>query len=79
MADPCFHALSDGRRIAYRHTPGGGPTVVFLPGYMSDMSGSKAAAIAEWAERLAPVFAAMNADPALHEYKVHPSRTGPYA
>jgi predicted N-formylglutamate amidohydrolase len=32
----------------------------------------------EWAERLAPVFAAMNADPALHEYDVHVSRTGPY-
>jgi predicted N-formylglutamate amidohydrolase len=36
------------------------------------------AGIAEWAERLAPIFAAMNADPALHEYKVFPSRTGPY-
>lgn len=43
-----------------------------------DLIGDEAG-IAEWAERLAPVFAAMNADPALHEYKVHPSRTGPYA
>ncbi|MBZ5759075.1 MULTISPECIES: N-formylglutamate amidohydrolase [Rhizobium] len=34
--------------------------------------------IAAWADRLAPIFAAMNADPALHEYKVFPSRTGPY-
>jgi predicted N-formylglutamate amidohydrolase len=34
--------------------------------------------IAEWAERLAPIFEAMNADPALHEYNVHVSRTGPY-
>jgi len=32
----------DGARIAYRHTPGAGPTVVFLCGYASDMSGSKA-------------------------------------
>lgn len=31
-----------------------------------------------WAERLAPLFAALNTDPALHEYKVFPSRTGPY-
>ena len=34
--------------------------------------------IEEWATRLAPVFADMNADPALHAYSVHPSRTGPY-
>lgn len=34
--------------------------------------------IAEWTERLAPIFAAMNADPALHEYRQFPSRTGPY-
>lgn len=36
------------------------------------------AGIAAWAERLAPIFAAMNADPALHGYDVHLSRTGPY-
>jgi len=34
--------------------------------------------IEEWAERLAPIFAAINADEALHAYEVHPSRTGPY-
>jgi len=34
--------------------------------------------IEEWATRLAPVFAEMNADPALHAYSVHASRTGPY-
>lgn len=32
----------------------------------------------EWAERLAPIFAKMNADPALHETKIFASRTGPY-
>ena len=31
-----------------------------------------------WAERLAPIFTALNADPGLHEYEVFPSRTGPY-
>lgn len=36
------------------------------------------AGISAWAERLAPIFAALNADPALHEYKIHQSRTGPY-
>ncbi len=40
-----FFAMPDGRRIAFRHTPGSGPTTVFLPGYMSDMSGSKASAL----------------------------------
>ena len=40
-----FHDLADGRRIAFRHTPGAGPALVFLPGYMSDMSGSKAAVV----------------------------------
>ncbi len=37
------------RRIAYRHTPGSGPAIVFLPGYMSDMAGGKATAIFDWA------------------------------
>ena len=42
--------MPDGRRIAYRHVPGSGPTIVFLPGYKSDMAGGKATALAEWAE-----------------------------
>lgn len=32
-------------RLAFRHTPGTGPTIVFLPGYMSDMEGGKATAL----------------------------------
>ncbi len=35
-------------RMAFRHTPGSGPAVVFLPGYMSDMAGSKAGAVFDW-------------------------------
>jgi pimeloyl-ACP methyl ester carboxylesterase len=35
--------------LAYRYTPGAGPLIVFLPGYMSDMTGSKAEALADWA------------------------------
>jgi predicted N-formylglutamate amidohydrolase len=31
-----------------------------------------------WCERLAPLFAALNADPALHRYQLYRSRTGPY-
>lgn len=32
-------------RLAYRHVAGAGPTIVFLPGYMSDMAGGKATAL----------------------------------
>ena len=49
MDAPRFHAMPEGRRIAFKHSSGTGPTLVFLPGYMSDMSGSKAAAVFEWA------------------------------
>jgi pimeloyl-ACP methyl ester carboxylesterase len=45
MSDIRFYAQPNGLRIAYRFTPGTGPTLVFLPGYMSDMSGSKATAL----------------------------------
>ena len=42
--------LSRGaRRLAYRHRTGRGPTLVFLPGYASDMAGSKATALDAWA------------------------------
>ena len=44
-----FLDLPDGRRIAYRLTQGTGPAIVFLPGYMSDMAGSKASALFDWA------------------------------
>ena len=49
MTDHLHHTLYDGRRVAFRYTHGtqdsGGPCLVFLPGYMSDMSGSKATAL----------------------------------
>lgn len=43
-----FHLMPDGRRIAFRHITGTAPAIVFLPGYMSDMAGSKATAVASW-------------------------------
>jgi pimeloyl-ACP methyl ester carboxylesterase len=49
MSATQFHTMSDGRRIAFRHASGDGPTLVFLPGYMSDMAGGKAAAVFDWA------------------------------
>jgi pimeloyl-ACP methyl ester carboxylesterase len=45
MSDILHHTLYDGRRVAFRYTHGSGPCLVFLPGYMSDMSGSKATAL----------------------------------
>ena len=42
-----------------------------------DLIGDEAG-IEAWALRLAPIFAAMNADPTLHDYKQFASRTGPY-
>lgn len=38
------------RPIAYHHTPGRGPTLLFLPGYASDMTGTKALAVEAWAK-----------------------------
>ncbi len=49
MSDIKFHEMPDGRRIAYRFTPGTGAVLVFLPGYKSDIAGGKAAALFEWA------------------------------
>ncbi len=42
--------LPSGERMAYRFLPGDGPAIVFLPGYMSDMSGGKAQAVLAHAE-----------------------------
>ena len=41
-----------GGRIAYRFSRGDPPTVVFLCGYKSDMSGSKARYLESWCRRL---------------------------
>jgi pimeloyl-ACP methyl ester carboxylesterase len=49
MTETRYHDLADGPRIAYRFTSGRSPTLVFLPGYMSDMAGSKAQAVFDWA------------------------------
>jgi pimeloyl-ACP methyl ester carboxylesterase len=49
VSETGFHELPDGSRLAFRFTAGSGPTLVFLPGYMSDMAGSKATAVFDWA------------------------------
>ena len=40
----------DGERIAWRRVEGAGPTLVWLGGFRSDMTGTKAQALADWAE-----------------------------
>jgi pimeloyl-ACP methyl ester carboxylesterase len=48
MADFTYETAPQAR-IAYKHRPGRGPTILFLPGYMSDMEGGKATALDRWA------------------------------
>lgn len=40
-----FVSRADGVRLACRFAPGAGPVLLFLPGYQSDMEGSKAQAL----------------------------------
>ena len=42
--------IGEDLRLAYRHRPGRGPTILFLPGYASDMEGTKAVALDACAE-----------------------------
>jgi pimeloyl-ACP methyl ester carboxylesterase len=42
-------ARPDGERLAWRRVSGQGPTVVWLGGFRSDMTGTKAQALADWA------------------------------
>ena len=45
-----------GRRIAYRRTTGQGPGIVFLGGFKSDMTGTKAVHLEEWARAQGRAF-----------------------
>ncbi len=45
-----------GRRIAYHLTDGAGPAVVFLGGFKSDMQGTKAVYLEEWAKTTGHAF-----------------------
>jgi len=50
MAD-LRHLEVDGRRIAFRLRDGDSPTLLFLPGYASDMEGTKAVALDAFADQ----------------------------
>lgn len=51
MTDETLHHLprADGVTLAARHCPGRAPTIVFLPGLRSDMTGDKATALVAFA------------------------------
>ncbi len=57
---PQFLTTPQGRRIAYHQTPasrvGQGPGMVFLGGFKSDMGGTKAVFLQDWAERTGRAF-----------------------
>lgn len=50
MIAPSYLPRPDGIRLAFRHRAGAAPTLVFLPGYASDMQGEKALTLDRWAE-----------------------------
>ena len=59
----------------YRHCMAKGIPHALLE-VRQDLIGDEAG-ISEWSDRLAPIFGAMNDDPALHDYTMFASRTGP--
>ncbi|PXW68008.1 pimeloyl-ACP methyl ester carboxylesterase [Loktanella sp. PT4BL] len=53
---PYEFVTPQGRRIAYHLTDGTGPAVVFLGGFKSDMGGTKAVFLEEWARAQGRAF-----------------------
>lgn len=53
---PEFLTTPQSRRIAYHRSAGRGPGVVFLGGFKSDMGGTKALHLQDWAERTGRAF-----------------------
>ncbi|MBN2631108.1 MAG: alpha/beta hydrolase [Rhodobacteraceae bacterium] len=56
MTQPQTLTTPQGRQIAYHQTPGQGPGVVFLGGFRSDMTGTKALYLQDWAVRQGRAF-----------------------
>ena len=56
MAEPSYLDTAQGRRIAYHLTDGDGPCVVFLGGLKSDMEGTKAVHLEDWAQATGRAF-----------------------
>lgn len=56
MTAPAFLDTPQSRRLAYHWTPGSGPAVVFLGGLRSDMTGTKAVYLEDWARARGRAF-----------------------
>ena len=56
MGDTTFLTTRQGRKLAYHLTNGRGPCVVFLGGLKSDMTGTKAVYLEEWAQAQGRAF-----------------------
>ncbi|WP_282120054.1 alpha/beta fold hydrolase [Ruegeria atlantica] len=56
MAATDFLETAQGRRLAYHKSDGAGPTVVFLGGLKSDMEGTKAVHLEDWARARGQAF-----------------------
>ncbi|GAA0291382.1 alpha/beta hydrolase [Rhodovulum strictum] len=56
MPAPDVLITPQGRRLAHHRMPGAGPGVVFLGGFMSDMTGTKATHLEAWAQAQGRAF-----------------------
>lgn len=56
MSETAFLETNSGRRLAYHRTEGQGPCIVFLSGLKSDMMGTKAVFLEDWARRNGRAF-----------------------
>ena len=56
MAATQFLDTPQGRRLAYHQTEGRGPCIIFLGGLKSDMQGTKAVFLEDWARREGRAF-----------------------
>lgn len=55
-SDAAFFVSPQGRRLAYHLHDGAGPAVVFLGGFKSDMQGTKAVYLDDWARQSGRAF-----------------------
>lgn len=56
MEDTGTIAAADGTRLAYRRLAGNGPGIMFLGGFKSDMTGTKAEALSAWCQEQRQAF-----------------------
>ncbi|WP_424990009.1 alpha/beta fold hydrolase [Fluviibacterium sp. S390] len=56
MTEPNYLDTPQGRRIAYHRSAGTGPGLVFLGGFVSDMEGTKALHLEDWARAQGRAF-----------------------